>query len=221
MFDVTMGSYDGAEICELVGLYLLNLQKVHINSENIGLYRNDGLAILENSSGPYAEKIRKQIIKVFHGQNLQITTDTNLTQINLLDVTLDLKTGKYWLYRKPNNQPLYIRKSSNNPPIIKNQLPTMINKRISQLSCNTDEFHKAMPLYQEAMAKSCYKNNMKYIDCKNNQSKNNNKRKRNILWFNPPYNDQIQTNIGKIFLRLIEKHFFSNHRFTKFLTKTT
>ena len=24
-FDVTMGSYDGAEVCELVGLYLLNL----------------------------------------------------------------------------------------------------------------------------------------------------------------------------------------------------
>ena len=186
MFDVTMGSYDGAETCELVGLYLLNLLKEHINNENIGLYRDDGLAILENSSDPYAEKIRKQIIKVFHGQNLQITTDTNLTQINFLDVTLDLKTGKYWPYRKPNNQPLYIHKSSNHPPIIKNQLPTMINKRISQLSCNKDEFHKAMPLYQEAMAKSCYKNNIEYIDCKNNQSKNNNKRKRNILWFNPP-----------------------------------
>ena len=24
LFDVTMGSYDGAEVCELVGLFLLN-----------------------------------------------------------------------------------------------------------------------------------------------------------------------------------------------------
>ena len=33
-FDVTMGSYDGAEICELVGLYLLSqLQNLNINVE--------------------------------------------------------------------------------------------------------------------------------------------------------------------------------------------
>ena len=25
LFDVTMGSYDGAEVCELVGLFLLNI----------------------------------------------------------------------------------------------------------------------------------------------------------------------------------------------------
>ena len=42
-FDVTMGSYDGAEICELVGLYLLS-QMQDLN-RNIGLYRDDGLAI--------------------------------------------------------------------------------------------------------------------------------------------------------------------------------
>ena len=41
-FDVSMGSYDGAETCELVGSlssfsFLQNI--------NIGLYRDDGLAI--------------------------------------------------------------------------------------------------------------------------------------------------------------------------------
>ena len=40
-FDVTMGSYDGAETFELVGLYLLS-QLQHINI-NVGLYRDDGL----------------------------------------------------------------------------------------------------------------------------------------------------------------------------------
>ena len=42
-FDVTMGSFDGAEVCELVGLYLLNILKSEFGGKNIGLYRDDGL----------------------------------------------------------------------------------------------------------------------------------------------------------------------------------
>ena len=34
-FDVTMGSYDGAEVCELVGLYLLNLLTNEFGKHNI------------------------------------------------------------------------------------------------------------------------------------------------------------------------------------------
>ena len=46
-FDVTIGSYDGAETCELVGSFLLSqLQNLDVN---IGLYRDDGLAV---SSAP-------------------------------------------------------------------------------------------------------------------------------------------------------------------------
>ena len=36
-FDVTMGSYDGAELCELVGLYLLDLLTKEFDEQNIGL----------------------------------------------------------------------------------------------------------------------------------------------------------------------------------------
>ena len=42
-FDVTMGSWDGAEVCDIVGMYLLS-QISDINL-NIGLYRDDGLAV--------------------------------------------------------------------------------------------------------------------------------------------------------------------------------
>ena len=41
-FDVTMGSYDGAESTDLVGLFLLHQLK-HL-PVNCGLYKNDGLA---------------------------------------------------------------------------------------------------------------------------------------------------------------------------------
>ena len=35
-FDGTMGSYDGAELCELVGLYLLDLLTKEFGKQNIG-----------------------------------------------------------------------------------------------------------------------------------------------------------------------------------------
>ena len=40
-FDVTMGSFDGAEMCELVGLYIQsNLENI-LPKTNFGLYRDD------------------------------------------------------------------------------------------------------------------------------------------------------------------------------------
>ena len=64
-FDVTEGSFDGAEVCELVGLYLLHkLQPIFINS-SVGLYRDDGLAVVNNLSGPQQDKLRKKVIEVF------------------------------------------------------------------------------------------------------------------------------------------------------------
>ena len=38
-FDVPLGLYDGTEMCELVGTYLLNQLKVAIGKENMGLSR--------------------------------------------------------------------------------------------------------------------------------------------------------------------------------------
>ena len=48
LFDVTMGSYDGAEVCELVGLYILNRSNEKYDKESTGLYRDDGLAVFSN-----------------------------------------------------------------------------------------------------------------------------------------------------------------------------
>ena len=49
-FDVTMGSYDGAESCELVGLFILS--KLKTIGVDLGLYRDDGLG--------YSSKTRRQ-----------------------------------------------------------------------------------------------------------------------------------------------------------------
>ena len=41
-FNVTMGSYDGAELCEIIGIYIQSLLINILSNDNMGLYRDDG-----------------------------------------------------------------------------------------------------------------------------------------------------------------------------------
>ena len=47
-----------------------------------GLYRDDGLGVLRNYSGPASERKRKELIKVFKQYNLSITIETNIRTVN-------------------------------------------------------------------------------------------------------------------------------------------
>ena len=64
-FDVPMGSFHGAELCELVGLFLLDKLKRLANSIEYGIYRDDGLAVTKKSARTNLERIAKQIREVF------------------------------------------------------------------------------------------------------------------------------------------------------------
>ena len=57
LFDVTMGAPDGAEVCELVGVYLLSQIGDILPQQSHGLYRNDGLVMLTDTPGPRMERI--------------------------------------------------------------------------------------------------------------------------------------------------------------------
>ena len=128
LFDVTMGSYDGAETCELVGCYLLS-QLTKIPEIDIGLYRDDGLAVI-NQTPQKIEKIKKEICKIFAQNNLRITIEANKKIVNFLEVTLDLTTGRFKPFSKPATTPLYVHSKSNHPPSIIRNIPEAINKRL-------------------------------------------------------------------------------------------
>ena len=134
MFDVTMGSFDGAEVCELIGLFLFNILSEKYGKNNVGLYRDDGLVFLRNANGPQSERTRKDIIREFKKLGLNISVNTNLNICNFLDVTLNLSVGTYYPHRKPNNETLYIDSNSNHPPTIIKHLPAAIGRRISDIS---------------------------------------------------------------------------------------
>ena len=129
LFDVTMGSYDGAETCELVGSYLLSQLK-KIPGVEIGLYRDDGLAVLQQT--PRAtERIKKEICHIFRQCDLKITIEANKKVVNFLDVTLDLNTEKFKPYSKTSNTPLYVHSKSNHPPNIIRNIPESVNTQLS------------------------------------------------------------------------------------------
>ena len=162
--------------------------------------------------------MRKNIITLFKNEGLGITIDTNLIETDFLDVTFNLTTGKFFPYRKPNNIPLYINVKSNHPPSIIKDLPKLINRRLSDLSCNKEEFDKAKPLYEKSLHESGYKTSMSYAQT---EVKNSRNRSRNIIWFNPPFSQNVKTNIGKLFLKLVKKHFPKHHRLHKIFNPNT
>ena len=205
--DVTMGLHDGVEVCELVGIYLFGKLSNIID--------DNGLSVIENANGAKLDRLRKDVIAIFHNEGLKITIDTNLTTADFLDVTLDLFTRKYFPYRKPNDSPLYVNASSNHPPNILEQVPTMVNTRLSSLPINEDEFNKAKPLYEKSRKSSGFYKNLKLESIQKKLSRN---RKRKVVWFNPQYNAEVKTNIGKVFLKLVRKHFYKRHRYKKYLT---
>ena len=59
-FDAPMRCLDGAEACDLTGLYILSKIKSEFENQNdVRLYRDDGLGILRNLSGPQSERVKK------------------------------------------------------------------------------------------------------------------------------------------------------------------
>ena len=59
-FDITMhGSFDGAEVRELVGLYILSILSRKYGKSQIGLYRDDGLAAFRSNSQTSTELGKK------------------------------------------------------------------------------------------------------------------------------------------------------------------
>ena len=167
--------------------------------------------------GPDTELLRKKIVKLFKDSGLDITIDVNADEVNFLDVTFSLSNGRYKPYSKPNNEILYINKQSNHPPTILRQLPSMIEKRISDLSFSKEEFDNSKQKYESALSNSGHKTKLKF----EKSAPKSRSRPRNITYFNPPFNAAVTTNVGKEFLNLIEKHFPKHNKYHKIFNRNT
>ena len=212
-----MGSWDGAELCELIGLFLLS-QISHLNLI-VGLYRDDGLAVTDLKPRQ-AELMKKKLCQIFKENGFNITIEVNVKSVNFLDVNLNLDTGIYKPYMKPNDTPLYVHSQSNHPPGILRNIPQSVNRRLSSISANEEVFKQACPPYQEALEKSGYDFQLKFSPIDQPEQKSR-RRQRKITWFNPPYSKDVQTNIGEKFLKLVDKNFPPGHPLAKLINRNT
>ena len=94
----------------------------------------------------------------------------------------------------------------------------MISNRISRISSNKDIFDRAAPYYNQALQASGYKEKITFEDKLTNQKRS---RKRQIIWFNPPFSMNVKTNVAKRFLNIVDRCFPRNHKFRKFFNRNT
>ena len=212
-----MGSFDGAETCELVGLFLLDCINNKIG-RNFGLYRDDGLGAI-NASPRQAECIKKQLCDIFKQHQLRITVECNRKSVNFLDVSFNLNNNTFAPYMKTNNRLQYVHKDSNHPPQICKNLPITINKRLSSISSNQNVLSRAAPAYQKALKESGYSHTLDYYLPVQGNTKR--RRLRNIIWYNPPFSRNVASNIGHTFLRLIKEEFPKAHPLHKIFNQNT
>ena len=78
----------------------------------------------------------------------------------------------------------------------------MINKRLSDLSCNEEEYGNSKPLCETVLHESGYKTTITYTKT---TTANNRNRTPNIIWFKPAFCQNVKTNIGKTFIKLVKK----------------
>ena len=91
-FDVLMGSYDGAELCEFIAICTQSFLTNILSKDNMGLYRDDGLFSLRKIKKQQTNRISKKIISIFKNINFKIEIVTNIIDLDFLDVTFNLRT---------------------------------------------------------------------------------------------------------------------------------
>ena len=76
-FDVTMGSFDCAKICELLLIQILSLLSNKLDKQSTGLHSDVGLVLLRNTSKQKTDRIRKDIKEIFKNVGFKIEIKTN------------------------------------------------------------------------------------------------------------------------------------------------
>ena len=88
------------------------------------------------------------------------------------------------------------------------QIPLPIEKRISNLSSNKEIFNEAAEYYEKAFNKCSYKHKLTYVEpTQCDEIRRGRARKRNLIWFNPPFIKNVATNVGKYFLNFDQQTF--------------
>ena len=142
-----MGSFHGADICDLVGLYILS--KLGNVFSNCGLYRDNRLGVIDLAKPFVHGRTRRQVLfNVMSDIGFKITFDLGNQVTHFLDVTLNLSDGTFRPYQKSNCLINFINLNSDHPRHIKKAIPIMTQKRLSSLSSSAEIFNEIKAPYK-------------------------------------------------------------------------
>ena len=118
---------------------------------------------------------------------------------------------------------MYIHRQFNHPPNIIKNIPSPISLRLTDTSSGTAAFEDARQLYDNALRESGFSEQVEFLESRKINSKNvrRKNRSRNITWFNPPFSQNVATNIGRMFRSLVSKHFPKNSRLHQIFNENT
>ena len=110
-FDVCMGNMDGAEVSELIAIYMVNRMMERFDKSLFGIYRDDGLMVVRGG-GPEVDRARKEAVRIFNRERLRVTTECNSRCVDFLDIILDLTNNSTRPFIKQNANTTYVSTSS-------------------------------------------------------------------------------------------------------------
>ena len=82
-------------------------------------------------------------------------------------------------------------------------IPKGVAKRLSTNSSSKEEFDHHTNHFKEAMRNAGHHSELEYVE----EEPPKTRRKRNVMYFNPPWNANVATDVGGKFLSLVRKHF--------------
>ena len=137
-----MGSYEGAETCELVGCYLLSqltqIPEIHWHRP-VPWWRPGG----SKSDPQKIENAKKEICRIFTNNNLWITIQANkFIWYNARPDHWEIQA----IFKTRDHQ-LYVYSKSSDPNNIIRNIPEAIKKRLSEISSDNDAFSKEAAPY--------------------------------------------------------------------------
>ena len=96
-------------------------------------------------------------------------------------MTLNLTSGSYKPYMKPNNKLLYVHRQSNHPPALLKSILQNINKRLTNISHNKEVFDDTIEPYQKAVKESAYDHKLTFNPEKKQTKEKEPKKKHHMV----------------------------------------